>query len=48
MRTGVTPAGNSLDKENMPWDHFGKMTDDELEAVWLYVRSVTPVTAGAN
>ena len=48
LRTGVTPAGNSLDKENMPWERFSKMTDDELEAVWLYVRSVTPVTAEAD
>lgn len=48
LRTGVTPSGNNLDRENMPWDRFSKMTDDELEALWLYVRSVTPLTTGAS
>ena len=46
LRTGTTPAGNKLDKENMPWNRFGKMTDDELKALWLYLSAVTPVTAG--
>ena len=40
LRTGVTPGGDQLDKENMPWDHFAQMTDDELKAVWLYLKSV--------
>ena len=48
LRTGVTPSGNNLDRENMPWDRLSKMTDDELEALWLYVRSVTPLTTGAS
>ena len=46
LRTGVTPAGNNLKKENMPWDRFSKMTDDELMALWLYLSVVTPVAAG--
>ncbi len=40
MRTGVTPSGRALDPEPMPWNYFGKMTDDELEAVRLHVLSV--------
>ncbi len=44
MRTGVTPRGNQLDKEFMQWDHFGQMTDDELKAIWLYLKSLPPVT----
>ena len=40
MRTGVTPSGRVLDPEAMPWTFFGKMTDDELEAVRLHVLSV--------
>ena len=44
LRTGTTPFGNNLKKENMPWERFGKMTDDELKAVWLYLQSLPPVT----
>jgi hypothetical protein len=24
----------------MPWKTFGKMTDDELKAVWMYLQSL--------
>ena len=41
IRTGVTPEGNNLDPENMPWKSFAKLTDDELKAVWLYLMSLT-------
>ena len=44
LRTGVTPGGNKLDKENMPWDHFRLLTDDEIKAVWLYLKSLPPAT----
>jgi mono/diheme cytochrome c family protein len=40
LRTGVTPSGRELDAEFMPWPTVGKMTDEELEAVWLYLQSV--------
>ena len=40
LRTGVTPGGRSLDSENMPWEYFTKMTDDELEAIWMYLQSL--------
>ena len=46
IRTGTTPAGNNLKADDMPWKRFGKMTDDELKAVWLYLQSLPPVTAG--
>ncbi len=39
MRTGVTPEGRKLD-EDMPWKYFGRMTDDELKAVRLFLRSL--------
>ena len=42
IRNGVTPGRNKLDEENMPWDRFKLMTDDELKAIWLYVSSVPP------
>lgn len=39
MHTGVTPGGHQLNEE-MPWQYFSQMTDDELEAVWLYLNSL--------
>ena len=39
MRTGTTPSGRKLNAENMPWPYFGKMTDEELEAIRLYIQS---------
>jgi hypothetical protein len=39
MRTGATPDGREMDPEEMPWRSFAKMTDDELRAVWLYIKA---------
>ncbi len=39
LRTGKRPDGSSL-KDYMPWRQVGRMTDDELTAVWLYLNSV--------
>jgi hypothetical protein len=40
MRTGVTVSGKQLDNEFMPWESIGKMTDNELSAVWLLLSSL--------
>jgi cytochrome c553 len=40
MRTGVTPDGRTLNQEWMPWDVFGKLTDDELTALWRHVQAL--------
>lgn len=40
IRTGRTPAGKSLDAEQMPWQVYGRMTDDELLAIWRYIASL--------
>ena len=39
LRQGVTPSGRQLN-EFMPWKATAQMTDDEMKAVILYVRSV--------
>lgn len=39
LRTGVNPSGYTL-TTFMPWKEFGRMTDDELKAVWLYIQSL--------
>ena len=40
MRTGVTPAGLEMDQEMMPWNAFKHMTDEELQAIHLYLQSL--------
>jgi cytochrome c553 len=41
FRTGTTPEGRALDPEAMPWPAYSAaFTDDELRAVYLYLRSL--------
>ena len=40
LRSGVTPYGKTLNGEAMPWEVYRRMTDDELMAVWSYVKTV--------
>lgn len=39
LREGKRPDGTTLN-EFMPWKVAGKMTDDEIRAVWLYLQSI--------
>lgn len=41
LRTGRRPNGTAINAF-MPWQLAGKMTDDEIRAVWMYLRSVPP------
>ena len=45
LRTGIKPDGYPLN-EFMPWEYFGRMTDDELRAVWMYLQSLPPLPQG--
>lgn len=45
LRDGKRPDGRSID-EFMPWQVYRNMTDDELHAVWLYLRTVPPKPFG--
>jgi mono/diheme cytochrome c family protein len=40
MRTGKTPFGKQLDSMMMPWKGIGRMDDDELKAVYLYLKEM--------
>ena len=42
MRTGVTPEGEAIDPDYMPWQSFGKFDDEELTALWIYLHSISP------
>ena len=48
LRTGVTPRGNQWDTRYMPWKVLGQMTDQEMKAVWLYLRSLPPREYGSR
>jgi cytochrome c553 len=43
LRTGLTPEGKKLDPEMMPVGIYGKLSDDELRAIWLFLKSLPPV-----
>jgi cytochrome c553 len=47
IRTGTRPDGTKI-SEVMPWKGMATLTDDELRATWIYLRSVPPVTATAG
>jgi cytochrome c553 len=45
LRNGVRPDGRILSAV-MPWPYTKNLTDDELRAMWLYIRSVKPKPTG--
>jgi len=45
LRDGRRPDGKVLD-EFMPWKSFAKMTDNEIMAIWMYLKSVPPKPTG--
>lgn len=40
LRTGTTPEGYQLVTEYMPWKNFSQLTDEDLQAIWLFLQSV--------
>jgi mono/diheme cytochrome c family protein len=47
LRTGVRPGGTKI-RDPMPIEWTKEMTDDEIRAVWLYLRTVPPKTFGGR
>jgi hypothetical protein len=45
MRTGARPDGTRIDAF-MPWRLYAAMTDEELGALWRYLRGVPPRATG--
>jgi mono/diheme cytochrome c family protein len=39
MRTGMMLDGEVVDPIYMPWVGYNNMTDDDIEAIWEYLRS---------
>jgi mono/diheme cytochrome c family protein len=42
IRTGTRPDGTKISEE-MPWRSMAGLSDDELRATWMFLRSVPPV-----
>lgn len=40
IRTGFTPSKRPLSPELMPWDYYKNATDEELTAMFLYLKSL--------
>lgn len=48
MKEGKTPDGRQLQNEFMPYSMFGQMTDDELQALFVYLKSIEPLQTGVR
>ncbi|MGQ0814869.1 MAG: c-type cytochrome [Gemmatimonadota bacterium] len=42
LRTGITPVGDTL-HTFMPWQQFRRMTDDDLRAIYRYLRTLPAI-----
>lgn len=40
MHTGVSPDGHEIDGAFMPWERIGRMTDDDLTAIFKYLEAL--------
>lgn len=45
LRTGTNPQGKKL-RDPMPWTSFAQMSDMELSAIWVYLRTVPAMASG--
>ncbi|ARA93977.1 hypothetical protein AWN76_012980 [Rhodothermaceae bacterium RA] len=48
MRTGTRPGGTALDDTYMPWTSLGQMTDEELQALYLYLQTLPDARPGES
>jgi mono/diheme cytochrome c family protein len=47
LKTGARPDGSRIDPF-MPWAFTSQMTDDEIRATWLYLKTVPPRPSGTH
>jgi hypothetical protein len=48
MRTGRTPDGRMLRPQYMPWPAIGQLRDEELHALYIYLKQAPKQTASAE
>lgn len=46
MRTGKTPEGKSMGPAFMPWMSIGKLNDEDLKAMFAYLKTLKPMDDG--
>lgn len=47
LRTGKRPDGSAI-SESMPWKAYGTMGDDDLAAIWAYLKTVPSAPKGTH
>jgi hypothetical protein len=47
FREGVKPSGTAVSEE-MPWEFYSGMNDEELGAIWLYLQSLPAQETAGN
>ncbi len=47
LRTGLRPDGRQLNPA-MPWPLMARLTDDEIESLWLYMETLEPVPTNST
>lgn len=45
MRNGMTPDGEILDPESMPWPEYANMTDEDIYAIFQYLQTLPAVSS---
>ena len=48
LRTGVRKDGRRMEPQYMPWQTFARFSDDEVKALWLHLRTLSPRPAGTR
>lgn len=48
LREGRTPDGRELDRVQMPWPMFARMTDDEVGAIFMFLQTLPPLPEGSR
>ena len=46
LRTGQRPRNGGTLSEEMPWKYYGKLTDEELHSIFLFLKTVPPKQHG--
>ncbi|HLF01479.1 MAG TPA: c-type cytochrome [Anaerolineales bacterium] len=42
LRTGVDPSGHAMDNTQMPWETIGLLDDEEMGALYAYLKALPP------
>ena len=48
LREGRRPGGEQISATQMPYPAIGRLTDDEIGAIWMYLQTVPPLPEGSR